>query len=83
MTIVKGSPTSTKMPVTPSEWMNRGSWNSVMYWERPTKFTLNGVRRSREVMSVKDIAMDVRRGISMNTQKMTTNGRANPHARIV
>lgn len=54
-----------------------------MYWSSPTKLTLNGVRRSLEVMSVKDIAIEDRRGISMNTQNTTAKGKANPHARIV
>lgn len=81
--MVIGRPMSTKMPVTPSECRKRLSPNRAMYWSSPTKFTLNGVRRSREVMSVNDIAMEEMRGISMNTQKMTANGSANPHASSV
>ena len=81
--MVIGRPTSTKIPVTPNACRKRWSWNRVMYWSSPTKLTLNGVRRSLEVMSVKDIAIEDRRGISMNTQNTTAKGKANPHARIV
>ena len=43
-------------------------------------FTLNGVRRSREVMSVNDMPIEESSGTSMNTPKTSTKGRQNPQA---
>ena len=43
-------------------------------------FTLNGVRRSLEVMSVNDMPIEESSGTSMNTPKTSTKGRQNPQA---
>lgn len=78
--MVKGSPTRTNIPVVFSERRYCGSLKRAAYCDRPMKLTLNGVLKSLDVMSVKDMISEERRGISMKMQKTRANGRANPHA---